>query len=280
MKEFNFVATLCMMMDVIPILTFMSLALQKEHVELASVQALVKSTITQITVLKSNNSKFLSEILPSQDDVSEVKWRENTIKVTAHEVKQFESMKLKFLDNLLLNLEKRFSVDSTNVVNAFGILSLRNVRFQNENLSTYRNEELETLLSHYGSAKKTQGGTDVPAVVDAKKCRIEWNFVKELVVREHYPMGHIAELWKMFATHHSKEVQNLVNLCQVALVLPTNTAGCKRGFSAQNQIIIKNALRNRVKADRLDVLMTIDIEGPPSKDFDCSTALDVWARTN
>lgn len=78
LKEFNFVATLCMMMDVIPILTFASLALQKEHVELASVQALVKSTITQITALKSKNGKFFSEILPSQD-VSEVKRRENTI---------------------------------------------------------------------------------------------------------------------------------------------------------------------------------------------------------
>lgn len=49
-------------------------------------------------------------------------------------------------------------------------LILRNVSFQNGNLSTHGNEELETLLSHYGSAKKTQGGKDVPAVVDAEKC--------------------------------------------------------------------------------------------------------------
>ena len=145
-------------------------------------------------------------------------------------------------------------------------------------MSTYGYEELETLLSHYGSAKKTQGSKDVPAVVDAEKCRIKWNFVKELVVREHYPVGYIAELWKMLATHHSDEVQNLIKLFQVALVLPTNTAGCERGFGAQNQI--KNALRNRLKADRLDVLMTTDIEGPHSKDFDFSRAFDVWARTN
>ena len=72
LKEFNFVATLCMMMDVIPVLTFMNLALQKEHVELASVQAMVKSTVTQIKALKSINGKFLTDILPSQDDVSEV----------------------------------------------------------------------------------------------------------------------------------------------------------------------------------------------------------------
>ena len=39
-------------------------------------------------------------------------------------------------------------------------------------------------------------------------------------------------------------------------------------------------MRNRLKAERLDVPMTIDIEGPPIKDFDFSTALDVWATTN
>ena len=53
-------------------------------------------------------------------------WRVNTTKVTyTCEVQQFESMKWKFLHNVLLNLEKRFFVDSTKyVVNAFGILSL------------------------------------------------------------------------------------------------------------------------------------------------------------
>ena len=80
-----------------------------------------------------------------------------------------------------------------------------------------------------------------------QKCRIEWNFAKELIVREYYPVGHIAELWKMLATHHSDEVRNFIKLCQVALVSPTNTAGCERGFSAQNRI--KNALRNRLKAE-------------------------------
>ena len=53
--------------------------MQKEHVELASVQAMVKTTVTQITALKSNNGKFLSEILPSQDDISEVKYKERTL---------------------------------------------------------------------------------------------------------------------------------------------------------------------------------------------------------
>ena len=54
------------------------------------------------------------------------------------------------------------------------------------------------------------------------------------------------------------------------------TVDCERGFSAQNGV--KNALRNRLKAKRLNVVMTIDIEGPPTST--ALDALDVWARTN
>ena len=44
-------------------------------------------------------------------------WRVNTTKVAyTCEVQQFESMKWKFLHNVLLNLEKRFFVDSTKYV--------------------------------------------------------------------------------------------------------------------------------------------------------------------
>lgn len=71
----------------------------------------------------------------------------------------------------------------------------------------------------------------------------------------------------------------MIKLSQLALVLLTNTAGCERGgFSAQNRI--KNALRNQLKVDRLDVLMTIDIEGPLSVDYDFSLLLDEWAKKN
>ena len=162
-----------MMMDVISILTFMNLALQKEHVELSLAQAMVVSNISRIMALKRKNGKFLSEILPSEKVVTEIKWKENTIKVNPHEVWQFESVKEKFLDNILRNLQQRFPVESTDVVNTFAILSLCNVCFQGGDLSTYENKELEALLSCYGTAKEAQSGEVVPAIVDAENPRIE-----------------------------------------------------------------------------------------------------------
>ena len=110
LKEFKFVATICMMVDVIPILTFMSPALQKEHVDLSSVQAMAVNTTSQITALKSKNGKFLYEILPSEEAVTEIKWKENTIKVNPNATQQFESVKEKFLNKILLPISSRDSL--------------------------------------------------------------------------------------------------------------------------------------------------------------------------
>ena len=132
------------------------------------------------------------------------------------------------------------------------------------------------MLSHYGSDKETRSGEKISATVNPDQCCLEWNFVKELVLRELYLVGQNADLWKLLSTYHSKELPNLIKLAQIGL--PTNTAGSERGFSAQNRI--KNSTRNRLKPKRLDYLMTINIEGPPSKEFDFTLAFDELAKQN
>ena len=42
-----------------------------------------------------------------------------------------------------------------------------------------------------------------------KNAELNGTLLKELVVRDRYPMGRIAELWKMLTTHHSDEVQDI-----------------------------------------------------------------------
>ena len=51
-------------------------------------------------------------------------------KVSSQEVTQFQSVKERFLDNITHNLQERFPLDSTDVVNAFSILSLRSICFK------------------------------------------------------------------------------------------------------------------------------------------------------
>ena len=82
---------------------------------------------------------------------------------------------------------------------------------------------------------------------------------------------------ELLSTQHSEELPNIMKLAQTALVLPTNTGGCERGFSAQNRI--ENSTRNIQKSERLDYLMTTNIEGPSLKEFDFTLVFDECVGT-
>lgn len=85
----------------------------------------------------------------------------------------------------------------------------------------------------------------------------------------------MTKLWELLGTHHKEDIPNLLELASVALILPTSTAECERGFSAQNRN--KTALRNGLTICCLDVLMAIDIEGPALRKFDFNVAYKEWS---
>jgi len=270
LKEFKFVATISLLMDVIPILTFLSLVFQREHVDLSSIQAAIKSTVSQVAALKTKDGKFLSEVLPPKDSASHVMFKDVQIHIKKGEIQQFTSMKLKFLDNILENLNKRFPDDSNQIMSCLSILSLRGIRFH-ENFSSFGAKEIDCLLNHYG---KDKGNSK--ALVCSDQCLLEWQYLKELVINQQYPTGEMESLWRLIESHHAEEVPNLIRLAAIALVLPTNTAACERGFSAQNRI--KDSSRCRLTPNRLNCLMTISIEGPDLKEFNFSAAFQEWAK--
>lgn len=272
LKEFKFVATISLLMDVIPLLTFLSLVFQREHVDLSSIQAAVQSTISQVTALKTKDGKFLSEVLPPKDSATHVTFKNVEIKIKKGEIQQFKNMKLQFLDNLLGNLNKRFPSDSNEIMSCLSILSLRGIPFH-ENYSAFGTKEMERLISHYGKDKE-----NTSALVDASQCQMEWQYLKELVIKQQYPTGEMESLWRLIGTHHAKEVPNIIRLAAIALTLPTNTAACERGFSCQNRI--KDSSRCRLTPQRLNCLMTISIEGPDLKEFDFTRAFKEWAKKN
>ena len=74
--------------------------------------------------------------------------------------------------------------------------------------------------------------------------------------------------------NHSDELPNLIELAQIALLLPLHTADCERTFSAQNLILTK--LRNRLAPEISDKLLRIRIHGKGLKEHDFSKTLVIW----
>ena len=68
---------------------------------------------------------------------------------------------------------------------------------------------------------------------------------------------------------------NLAKLALIALLIPSSTADCERGFSALKRI--KTSLRNRLSNAITVQLLFISIEGPSPDCFDFDIACDTWA---
>lgn len=191
-----------------------------------------------------------------------------------------DSIKEKLIDGILQRLDERFPDDDSNLIYAFGVLSMRPISFCSKaERETWGNDKVEVLINMYGEQKKSAGTESQPTVtrepiIDADATRKEWSNVKELVIQEGYPRDKMADLWFLINKFYGKEFPNLIKLAQLGLSAPIHTSDCERGFSAQN--MVKTAHRNRLSAETVDDLLTIKLEGGESDDFDFQAALKHW----
>ena len=201
LKKYEFVATMGLMMDVMPILTYLSLVFQKQHLDLSVIQPAVSSAVSQITAMKTSDhdGKYLKEItsqLPPETVAGtrscEVTFQGRSIKVTGQQVEHFASIKTKFLENTLSNLELRFPSDASDIVNCLAILGMRGIRFVPD-IVAHGNEQLEKLIEFYGKEKDGENVVHEP-IIDGEKTRQEWSYLKELLVRQHYPTDSMTKL--------------------------------------------------------------------------------------
>ena len=168
-----------------------------------------------------------------------------------------------------------------------GFLSMRPISMlSNEQLQSWGNKEITTLAGHYGRAKthtwieekdgnKVQMKKTSEPLIGYDETLEEWSLVKEVVVAQQYPRDNMAALWGLIQKYHAEAFPNLIKLAHLALTCPVHTAGCERGFSAQNLIL--TALRNRLTPEHQDMLMRFKIEGPSLGEMDFSSALCEWA---
>ena len=71
--------------------------------------------------------------------------------------RNIETIKVKFIDQILQKLDERFPDDDSNVIYAFSILAMRPLSFVSKaDLGTWGNEKLKVLLKQYREKKGVQ----------------------------------------------------------------------------------------------------------------------------
>ena len=97
---------------------------------------------------------------------------------------------------------------------------------------------------------------------------------KPKVIAQMYPRNSMENLWLLIKSYHADQYPNLLILASLALTLPVNTAGCERGFSAQNRIL--TSLRNRLTARTQDMLLRVKLH----KNVDFKECVALWKEKN
>ena len=114
LKSYNFVATLYLLSDVLPLLSKLSLVFQQKSIDLTVVKPLVTATITSLRELREQPGVFLKQL----DTILAKLSMEFGLKTTQTEKDVFqEQIRKKYLDTLIENLENRFS--ESELLNAF-----------------------------------------------------------------------------------------------------------------------------------------------------------------
>ncbi|XP_071098775.1 zinc finger protein 862-like [Haliotis cracherodii] len=276
----KFIALTYMMMDIIPVVAKLNLFFQKENVDVSLVKVNLTNTLDKLRELKSDNGLHQQKLKDDLDD--DLKgFKGHTIKGCSE--KEISSAKVKFLDKLIDNISQRFP--EQDLLAAIGVLGLRPISFlSKDELADWGNEQMEILIQQYGVEKthtwtgddKQQHTSSSPPIINPDDARSEWSDLKLKVLAEMYPRDTFANLWTLVNKYHREEFPNMIKLAQLALTLPVHTAGCERGFSAQNTILVP--LRNRLLPATQDAIIRVKVEGKKLEDVNFSGALDCWGK--
>ena len=153
------------------------------------------------------------------------------------------------------------------VMKSMKIFFLENLPEEKEKLSTYGEIEISTLCNYFKDHLERVG-----CQVD-KLINTEWMTLK-LHMHSRRKTDTKSFYKRIFTSSMKEKFQNILTLVEIVFVIPTSSAICERGFSLMARI--KSDWRSKMDSVMLDYLMSISLNGPPVKEYNCAKALYRW----
>ena len=259
----KFVLVSAVVLDVFKLVEPLNRLFQTPNTTFSTIKPLVSTTITSLGELKGKCGQSEGDIL---SDVKERKEFQGVkLQITSAVEAEYSNLKMKYLDNTIDNLEKRFPSEDTGVLSKFEILNPctwpRNV----SEINDFGKEELHALCTHYF----------VYICENSEDVLTEWlQFITMVITNYTQFRSSFTQLSELVHHHLSTPFPSINALYQLAKVLCISSADCERGFSTQN--LIKTPKRSCMKEATLEHLQLIRLEGPPLEKFDFHLALSKW----
>ena len=183
MKTYNFVATLMMLSDVLPVLTCLSRALQAKtaHFTLVASQLTYAQHSLQQTKECPNDQEYLSTVHDTVTDLAI-----GVVDLETAREKFNKSVPQPYLEEVSRQIRCRFK-DTLDLLTAFSIFDPQKCPTDVQQLHKYGAAELEKLPKFYGKTTEIEYEGSIfstPADVDKTETRHEWKAFKLVVFEE------------------------------------------------------------------------------------------------
>ena len=160
-------------------------------------------------------------------------------------------------------------LESSDLISSMSVFDPRHLP-DTEELSSYGDQKIKTLLNFYGSPQKVhfegEDGTSQPDI-EIEEAGAEWKLFRRVLFVQYKTSTLKLVLSKFIeGSDIATTFPNLAKLAMIVEVLPVTTAVVERTFSSMK--IIKTRLRNRMGESTLEHTMRICIEGPTSLSSD------------
>lgn len=271
MKTFEFVASLHLLSDALPLLASLSRKFQSATLNFAQLEPALNATITSIELLKEQpgahyaaTDDFLQK-LRTDDAATDI-----IIPVTEAKRQAFDrNVRKRYLQALIDCLRQRFP--AMPIISALGILDTRNFPARNE-VPAYGNDKLDLLLTRLAAPDME----DRAVKIDADEARSEWLRLKAAILTHPNLMASkgVPQIVKILVEQHAGDFPNICSLADWGLAICLSTAECERDFSLLK--LVKTARRNNLSTATLEKLMAIKLDAGSVDNYPFEAAMTRW----
>ena len=257
----KFIDAISFLIDVLCILSDVSLAFQKEELMVTDVVIKLTEAILKLTQMKTNKGNTYSG---TQMCISgnEYERSGNKLALVGDPFKE-EDLNI-FLDSAIKHINKRFEHMRQSPFKDFEIFDSRNHPYSDISMAAYGWEEIEHLLDFFKSVLSEQEVGHIPH---------EWPaFIA--VVKSQIRVKTAHELLSDLLASNPENMQNLLVLARLMVTLSPSSASVERGFSQMKSI--KSSRRARMNNETLCALMQISHMKTSVKDFNPVPTIQHW----
>ena len=264
------------MLDVQTQLAVLSTEFQRRNLLFSEIKPILEANINALVAMKDGGKHYKDMV----DNLTQTGGNLKGVELTGWENCQIEiSNVLKtYLDSLCENLNNRISQNNGDLLTDFGMIFEPGL-FDEE----LADIAIEDLANFFGTPKVVKSGegfqmteTQVEPLLNKAGLLDEWPMMKGMI-KGTYKNLTTALLCKRIICLHENILPNSAILCKIALCIMVTSVECERSFSTQNRL--KSRYRCSLKAENLDVLMNISMNGPEVSEYDVKPAANLWLKS-